>query len=404
MRFKRTVSLIAAALMLTSAAAYGEALRYDHKRVTEVKSKRQANDIVFHDFTDVDTGMLPAGVSAGTSSAGTAVTEVYDIGGGAKKNCLVLTDTDHTTSGGGAPKVVFPTDSLDGLVGIEVRMKYIKTGESDWNSLVIQLNSGSSFASRTVCASADGILNFNYGGLGSEPFEKNRIVPDNWYTIKYVMDFDNQVMDVMYKNEGTNKISQLFEKPFYTNEKFENLKSVSMHTTIRGGTWVFDYVRVSRETERMQAEDSGIEIQKGVPANMVSGPVPKAIAGRVNIKVGDKYKYTTTAPYISEKENVMVTVRNAAAVFSMACYETPEGFVIKNADNEFVFAKDGSFAKLNGKALTLSANGELKMGQLFIPVSDIAKALKYECSFDRESNTLSITSAKEGGENKNESK
>lgn len=395
MKFKKVISLVVAALVVTSATAFGEAFRFDHKRQKEAVSRRQANDLYYFDFTDVEAGMMPTGITGGTNANGEVTTEKRKVDG-VDKNCLIVKDTDHTTGSVGSPSARVNTDSLTGLVGVEMRMKYEKTGESNWNSLVVQFNADEGMSSRVVCGSGNGILNFQTNGMNA--LTKGAITIDGWYTLKVIFDYDNQVADVLMTEESTNT-KTIFTDVALNIGKWSNLKNINIYTTIRGGDWVFDYIRVSRETERMEVEDLGI--QKGVPANMIAGPVSKAVSGRVNIKVNDRYKYTTTAPYISEKDNVMVTVRGAAAVFSMACFETENGFIVKNADNEFVFAKDGTQAKLNGKTLTLSESGAVKDGQLFVPAADIAKALKYECSLDKENNTLFITNGQEGGE-KNE--
>ena len=110
----------------------------------------------------------------------------------------------------------------------------------------------------------------------------------------------------------------------------------------------------------------------------------------MNIKYNDRYMFTTQAPVISGEE-VLVTAKNLATMFNMAYQRSVDGYTIKNAANEITFAVDGASAKKNGDKLELSAACKIKGTQIFVPVSDVAKALGLSYSFDKENNEVVIT-------------
>lgn len=398
MKFKRIIAMLAAGFMLTSTAAFADALRYDDKRNVQMESRQQPNDIIFEDFISVEPGVLPSGMSV-TGADGYGTTELFEVSPGVTKNCFKYTDTSHDDEYTG-PTATYSTGTQTGMVGVEIRYKYVPDGTSSYSTFGIQLNGTQGMATKSVVISADGSTYLNYGGVGDFGLEKSPILQNTWYTIKFVVDFDNQVMDVMLKNEGTGVVTQAIGSPFIENKEFTDLTNIKFTSSKYGGTWMIDYIRVSRETERMQ-EYEDPNIKKGVPAELVDGPVSDAVEGRININLNGIYKYTTQKPYLSENNNVMVFAKNVASIFKMGYYYSPESITIKNADNSFTFEDQSTAADYNGKSITLSSACALSDGKLFVPIEDIATALGYNCSFNEEEQTLYITNeaqeAQEGG-------
>ncbi len=388
MRFKKIICLLTASLMLTSTVAFGEALRYDYKRMTEAVSNKQANDIVYEDFTSVSPGMLPAAMNV-TKSYGFGTTEMHEVKAGVQKNCFRFTDSTHDKEYTG-PTATFSTGSQTGLLGVEVRYKYIPEETSTYSTFGIQLNGTQGLISKTVVISADGSTNLNYGGLGDTILEKGRITNNAWYTLKYVVDFDNQVMDVMLKNETTGFVNQIIGNSFIEQSTFDNLTNVKFTSSVYGGTWMVDYIRVSREKERMP-EYENLNIKKGVPAELVDGPVSHKLDGKINVNINGIYKATTQKPYLSGNGEVMVYAKNVASMFKMGYYLNGNEVTIRNTKNTFTFAEGSDSAKFGGNVITLSEKCEVKDGKLFVSISDIAKALGYNASYDAENETLLIT-------------
>ena len=136
MKFKRLLSLITLITMLCSSAAYAVAYKTDYRKVVQVVSNRKANDISYEDFTSVAQGEIPSGVTiSAKDSNGYIVTETRNVGGGVEKNCLVMVDTNPKIDNYVGPTVTFDSGSnTTSPVGIEVRLKYEKTGDNAWHS------------------------------------------------------------------------------------------------------------------------------------------------------------------------------------------------------------------------------------------------------------------------------
>ena len=189
MKFKRLLSLITLITMLCSSAAYAVAYKTDYRKVVQVVSNRKANDISYEDFTSVAQGEIPSGVTiSAKDSNGYIVTETRNVGGGVEKNCLVMVDTNPKIDNYVGPTVTFDSGSnTTSPVGIEVRLKYEKTGDNAWHSGFYNLFSraGSLYA-QAVNVSSDGILKA-YSGA-----QVVNIVTDinngEWWTLNFYVD------------------------------------------------------------------------------------------------------------------------------------------------------------------------------------------------------------------------
>lgn len=394
MKLKKLMSFIAAAALICSSSAFAVAVRIDPKSTVELPSRNRPNDVYFEEFTSVGEGEMPAGVSGGEGTYGYVTTALHNIGGGATKNCLEIVDTDDAAAYNGVSSgVSFPAQT--GLVGAEIRYKYIPSEESNWLSFeILYVDSAGKMFSRTVVASANGSTHFNYGGTGTTQMEMERITHDGWYTLKYIIDFDQQKIDAMLTNETTGKVSQVFDSDYYSTTNSINLAGINFVANYYGGTYVVDYIRISKETERMEMIETELNIQKGIPerTTYITAPVSHAVADKINITLDGKFKYTTKNPKL-QGEDVLVTAKNVASIFNLGYYMTEEGAVMQSGDKKFVVALDGSGIKNDGDSMSLSAQCIAEDNQVFIPIKDIAESLGYSCTYNAESNTVVIESA-----------
>ena len=174
MKLKKLVSIIAA-ISVIAASSTGFAATWRHSRKGEVKlpSRAGENDYYYQDFIGVEPGVLPAGMIGSSNSNGTHSTEITNIGG-VEKNCYVLEDLSHEMGKGSTNYSSISLNNIKGLVGVDIRFKYEKTGESNWSSFVIEYYSPEGMNSRMYCGSANGGLNFNSTGMSGQ------VVPGNW--------------------------------------------------------------------------------------------------------------------------------------------------------------------------------------------------------------------------------
>ena len=165
------------------------------------------------------------------------------------------------------------------------------------------------------------------------------------------------------------------------------------------GSWVYDYIKVSKNAERLSDELIYEGIQKGRPVDIISVPDTSPVAKRININVDGRYKYTSLAPYMSGSE-VMVTAKNMATFLGLGYYRNEGTYKLEKDGKTFEVAGAGTQAKLNGSNETLPQAAELKGVQLFVPVSSVAKCFGYEYSYDEAAQTVYLKSVQaEGGAN-----
>lgn len=388
MKYKKLISLIASASVLCSSLAFAAAVRFDPYSVVEIPDRRKPNDIFFEDFTSVEEGFLPSSTSGQKNDNINVTTASYDIGGGAEKNCLVIDDLNHAAAYSGGQATV-SVGNQTGLIGVEIRYKYLPSETSNWASFEMQFKDlAGKQISRTCVASGNGTTHFNYGGPGTYALEATRIVHDGWYTLTYVLDLDEKRLDGMLTNETTGVVTQTLNSEYYQ-DGGNNLTNLNFVASYYGGTYVIDYIRVTKETGRMEESETVDNIEKGRPAETVAKPVSHAVKEKVNITLDGKYKYTTKNPVV-EGEAVLVTAKNVASIFNLSYYMTVDGAVIKSDKNLYTIAPDGSGIKKNKNPMSLSASCKAEDKQVFIPIGDIAEDLGYEYSYNSETNTVEI--------------
>lgn len=382
---------------MTSTAAYGAALRTDIKQEkggAAATDRRGKNSILFHDFSSAEPGTTPSGIGIGGTSGGCYVTtEIYEVAPGVRKNCLVMYDATFDSSYSG-PSVSIPVGGADsGLVSVEVRYMFDKKEgtSSNYTALPIMLKSSSdSMMSRHLVASANGFQHINGGGVDQTVMENECISANTWYTATWIIDFDKQRLDFTLLNEGKNSRNYAMDLGFYDGNESKNLSQILIQSQCYGGTWVFDYVKLNKESARMVQGESDNSIKKGVEAEIIAAPATRPLDGRINICVDGKYKYTTEAPYTADNGAVMATAKNLASFFGARYLRLGDSYTISSGD----------------KTLTINANSggggitqaQQKDNQLFISVEELCKAFGYEYGYDGEASTAFVKTKAETGE------
>lgn len=389
MKLKKLVSIIAA-ISVIAASSTGFAATWRHSRKGQAKfpDRGGKNDYFYEDFSGAEPGTMPAGVTGGSNANGYITTEVTDIGGGVMKNCFKLVDESHATGVGSTPSSTINLSNYKGMVGIDVRFKYVPTSdESLWSSFVIAWYSPEGMVSRTVCASGNGAINFNYGGQDSTKVTPGAVEHNTWYTMKTIIDFDEKLMDMEFTNDTTKVFKQVLDAQFYSAGTFSNLSKIDFRSSEYGGSWYVDYIRVYKATEGF--EEKVPDVKKGsAEPNKVPGPKTSAVAGRTNILMDGRYKFTTKAPKVADG-NVLVTAKNVASFFNLAYEATSEGEIIKTDSAKYTVTADG--IKKDASPMKLSAKPVKDGAEIFIPIGDIAKELGYEYSYDASANVATIT-------------
>lgn len=396
MKFRKITSFILAVSIMCSFSAFADGVKTDTKSTVKLLDRTQGNDILFDDFSTTDEGDTPLIFSPTDGVFGYTGSALYDIGGGITKNCFVMVDKDHGDNYNGVRSLLSFPKQTGGLVGFEVRYKYI-SDESNCSSFMFSFyDDQNRMFTRTGIASRSGVTAFNFGGAGSLPLENAMITKDIWYVLKYVFDFENCRLYISHTNEATGKVTQLFNQIYYdiNNQTSNNLAQIVFSQEFNGGTFVFDYVRLTKEAEVMQKYEPEVNLsdeEKGRPAEYVAKPVSHAVKGKTNITLDGKYKYTTKNPKVIG-ENILVPAWNVASIFNLGYYMTTDGGVIQNGETKFIIAKDGSGVKYNGSKMNLSAYCVSEEGLVFIPIKDIAESIGYECYYNADTNTVEITS------------
>lgn len=362
--------------------AFAFALRTNPK--AKAASRQSAKDVLFMDFTELEEGELPKG----SIVSGTVTTAEYEVDG-YKKNCLEILDTTSAKDYSGS-SIYIPVGSHKGIMGFEVRYKYLPDSASQWNAFSVELygDDSKNMISRTVVASADGSTNFNYGGPDSGALEKERVSHNTWYTLKYIIDFNTGMIDATLKNEGTGVVKIDPDNMFYTDETINELTKIRFLSQAYSGTWVIDYIRITKDETRI---DYYSTIQKGVTPKMIQGPVSHAVSEKINICLDGKYKYTTDKPYISKIGNVMVTAKNIAAILNLNYYKNGDKYIISNNSVELAMFDGKNNAELKAKQINMPCSAEKRKNQLFVPIEFVVKQFGYNSEFKNDENVFYIS-------------
>ena len=375
---KKIISIALILVLMFSVSASAEGWRiYPKKAVKNGVDKAQYHAYI--DFTDVDEGMLPNGVSGNKAEISTAIHNVD----GRDKNCLQIVDNDHG-SGWTNNNATINVAPLNGLVEFKIRYKYIKPagGESDYcqYSMYVYDSKGTQIT-YMVISSVNGNTRFNPGGNGEFDIETQKINNDTWYTATMVYDFNKNEMDVELFNEGLKAYYTKQGSGMFTDAGGDNIAKIVFGTQNYGGTYIIDYVSVRKTDKRLTPNRDYLKgIKKGVEQIKTPSPISLKYTDRVNIVKDGVYKYTTKAPYISDKGNVMITAKNIADILDLG-YDIKNGkYIIASGDKTLEFTQ--------GNESGLSEAPVLKDGQLFVPAKDVLDAFGITYTFDADTLTI----------------
>ncbi len=389
---KRILCLILAFLLLCPTLAMAAATKapkkdYYAKKSNTVASSnkyaKQDNDIMLYTFSDVASGSLPGGIS-GSGAAGEVTTEEFDVGG-FKKNCLVVNDTDSSDSGNGVNAQI-ATAGASGRFIVEYRFKYVPDEKSQWVNLAMDFSGEKSYMARFILHSSTGNIVFNNTGSYNKTFEK--LTPDSWYTIKYLFDTENNIVEASFLNEATGRVLSVYDAQPINASK--SLTRLSLATMKYGGKLVFDYIRISKSEELLSVLEE-TSIIKGRPQIRVTAPTARTVPGRINFVVDGEYKYTTMKPYVSESGNVMATAKNLALMFGLGYSREGSVYTMANDKTTIVIDMTSGTCEVNGKKAAIKEAAVVKDLQVFVPAESIASILGAEYSYDADSKLVTIT-------------
>ncbi len=367
-RLKRIICLsLALAIVMSGFVAFAESRRINPRYVKKPLNRMTENTVMLYDFTNSEVGSSPVGFGAGA----TITVEEYDVGGGYKKNCMVVEDTTHD-SGYTGPYTSAPLAATEGTTSVEIRYKYLPTGTSNFASVIFAYDQNNKRASRFTIASSNGSSVY----CDKEKLETSKIYQDTWYVLKVIFDFEEGVSDAYLTNEATGVTKSALNVQWYAANEFTALDKFVIQGMSYGGIWVIDYIRQEKNVERA---DFGDSIEKGCPQINIPSPVTHSLKGRTNITLDGKYKYTTVAPVVTDKGEVNVTAKNLARILGLT-YNTKDG-------KATIYSAD--------KTYEVPAGAPALDGQLMVAIEDVAKAFGIGYSFDTETNTVVLTTGKE---------
>ena len=384
MKFKRIAAGIVICSMLCGTSAFAKASKSITKTVSSDNySARQEDDIYFEDFSSVSEGTLPNGYAI--LGAGNVSTEKSTVFGGKKKNCLVIDDIgDGETAG-----VSYNFGSGSGEVGIEARVKFVKTGDTNFTVFNLYTYNGSGEKlSEGFIPSSGGPFLMRVDGLGYD-LMKTPIQPDQWYSIKYNYDFSKKTVDACIIDcQNSTQSGEVKNIPYITKNasSFDRFALVSENFT---GKWIIDYIRVYKGNEMLAKKTSGA---KGETPVYTPAPVSHPLLNTVNIKLDGKYKYSLVKPELVD-EKVFAELRSAANIFGMTYSADAKGYTVTKGDTKLFFSADGLSAKNGNTVITLSAPCFIENGRIFVPLADFAEALGFKYSYDSEANEAVIVSS-----------
>ncbi len=397
MKIRKIMSLTLTLLMLCSIvfASFTTAHAVAIKKRIKVSSNRTADDVVYMDFTEYGPGDMPAGFTGNTDKLSIVEEEVKP---GVTKPCLMMTDDYPGGSTGFG--INYGLSEVKGIVKVEMRYKFVAdpNSEKPYNAHIFATHSSLSASQigRGVYVSLNGAYNSN-PNTGDAAVLSSSITDGTWTTLTYIIDFDEQKMDVVLNNETKNELRYVAGSSFFDAGEHKGLVRLSWQSAQYMGSWVYDYIKVTKNAERLDIEllDAGIE--KGCPVETITIPGTAPVKDRINVNVDGIYKYTTQDPYISGNE-VMVTAKNLATFLGAGYYRADGGYKLVKADKSFEVSGAGVAAKINGASATLSVAAEANGTQLFVPASSVAECFGYEYSYDEATKTVYIKTIKaEGG-------
>ena len=397
MKIRKILLLMLTLLMLCSivAGSFITAEAVAIKKRSKVVSQRTADDVVYLDFNEYGEGDVPPGFTGNTNMIGIVEREVKP---GVTKPCLKMTDDMPNANAGFS--VFYGVGEIKGVVKVEMRYKFEAdpNSEKPYNAHIFGARSPVGQTGRGVYVSLNGAFNSN-PNTADAAILSSVLSDGTWTTLTYIIDFDNQKMDVILNNETTGEIKYALNSGFFDPGEHTSLKDLAWQSAQYMGSWVYDYIKVSKNAERLSDELIYANIQKGRPVDIISVPDTSPVAKRININVDGRYKYTSLAPYMSCSE-VMVTATNMATFLGLGYYRNEGTYKLEKDGKTFEVAGAGTQAKLNGSNETLPQAAELKGVQLFVPVSSVAKCFGYEYSYDEAAQTVYLKSVQaEGGAN-----
>ncbi len=391
-KMKKIILIFLLVLLINPIQSLAIATKDPHRlwegAVPEIPKRETKDDILFQDFTSVEEGEFPAGVTGERKSYSYVTTAEHQILPGLTKNCLVLNVPDER----GSIEIInsnVKVPPTSGLVKFEIRYKYIPTEKSSHTAFIISLrdSAGTQF-SRMLTRSDNGWSSFNYAGADSGTFERAKMIPDGWYTYTNTIDFDKKIIDAKLLNETTGVTTKLYGKGFFNSGDYKNIGNVNFRIEKYGGTVVIDYVRIAKTDMSLSEIDleneSEIEIEKGMVPQYTNSPIAMPISGRINLIVDEKQVYTTLKPYETSNGNVMASIKNLVHAIGATCLIDAKSITVNKNEIIATFKPQNGTANVNGKSFTLKEDVSNISNQMVVSIEDFAKIFEYEYRYDED--------------------
>lgn len=141
----------------------------------------------------------------------------------------------------------------------------------------------------------------------------------------------------------------------------------------------------------MGGSNSAKFVDKGLPAPIVSDPVPHAVEDRINIKLNGNFEYFYNKPVLTNGR-VFLPFRELFVFFDMrvAWEEETQTAVATNDTTEIKITVDNTSAYVNNEEKILDVPALLIDGRTYVPMRFVAESLGYTVGWDNRNQIVNI--------------
>ena len=168
--------------------------------------------------------------------------------------------------------------------------------------------------------------------------------------------------------------------------------------SITSYAWVTRADRYPQSSSSMKGGASAGFVDKGLPAPIVSDPVPYAVPGRINIKLDGEFTYFYEKPILTDGR-VLLPFRELFEFFGLTVSwdEETKTAVAKNETTEIKITVNETKAYVNGNEKNLDVPALLTGGRTYAPLRFVAESLGYSVGWDGRNQIVNIYTGGGGG-------
>lgn len=132
-------------------------------------------------------------------------------------------------------------------------------------------------------------------------------------------------------------------------------------------------------------------VDKGLPAPIVSDPVPNLVPGRINIKLNGELVYFYEKP-LMVNDRVLLPFRELFEFFEMSVTWDNETrtAIAKNDETQIKITVDSDIAYVNNNEKTLDVPAVIINERTYVPLRFVAESLGYTVGWDGRSQIVNI--------------